>query len=390
MGKSITVQDWWKEIARDLKERFPYADLEIENRAIGGFASQSLVRVAEHDLYPFYPDLMIFYVYGDHTKYDEIIRNTRSRTTAEILMQTEHVSADKDQSWPEKMSYELLPEIAKKYGCELANIRDPWKAYLKDNNLEPQALLNDAVHLNKHGNFLMAELLKPYLRYDHKFTKNPWKDLVKEYALGKEIQVSKGVLELELTGNRIDLLTSGEQSKTDVLIDGKKPSQFPEAYYLTRPSNALGMWWPAIKRVSWEKPLVLEDWKAVITEINPDSTKFKFKVIGSITGDDGQGTNEARFLSKSGRVVVEPEDWFLKESFDYSKKLAPVGFEITWKAAPLFKDSFEPPKIVDNSKEYSVTVVQGIKNDKHVLRLTWDKEKPCPVKTIRVYSPPIK
>ncbi len=47
---SITVQDWWKEVAADLKARFPQADLVIENRALGGFSSQRLVKTAETDL----------------------------------------------------------------------------------------------------------------------------------------------------------------------------------------------------------------------------------------------------------------------------------------------------------------------------------------------------
>ncbi len=39
-GQSITEQEWSKQVAGDLRRRFPHADLEIENRAIGGFASQ--------------------------------------------------------------------------------------------------------------------------------------------------------------------------------------------------------------------------------------------------------------------------------------------------------------------------------------------------------------
>lgn len=60
-GQSITEQNWWQNVAADLKQRFPNANLQIENRALGGFASQLLVNTAETDLYPFYPDLMIFH-----------------------------------------------------------------------------------------------------------------------------------------------------------------------------------------------------------------------------------------------------------------------------------------------------------------------------------------
>ena len=63
-GQSITEQRWWQAVADDLRSRFPDANLVIENRALGGFASQMLVKTAETDLYPFYPDLLIFQVYG--------------------------------------------------------------------------------------------------------------------------------------------------------------------------------------------------------------------------------------------------------------------------------------------------------------------------------------
>ncbi len=46
-GQSITEQNWSKQVADDLRRRFPNADLDIQNRAIGGFASQLLVRPAE-------------------------------------------------------------------------------------------------------------------------------------------------------------------------------------------------------------------------------------------------------------------------------------------------------------------------------------------------------
>ena len=94
-GQSITEQEWSKQVAADLRRRFPDADLDIQNRAIGGFASQLLGRPAEFDLYPFYPDLVIFHVYGGDKEYEAIIHNIRSRTTADVMMQTDHVT-----QWP--------------------------------------------------------------------------------------------------------------------------------------------------------------------------------------------------------------------------------------------------------------------------------------------------
>jgi hypothetical protein len=82
-GQSITEQKWSQFVADDLRQRFPHANLIIENRALAGFSSQLLVKTAETDLYPFQPDLLIFHVYGAHDKYEDIIRRTRERTTAE-------------------------------------------------------------------------------------------------------------------------------------------------------------------------------------------------------------------------------------------------------------------------------------------------------------------
>ena len=148
-GQSITEQNWSKLVADDLRKRFPNANLIIENRALGGFASQLLVKTAETDLYPFYPDLLIFHVYGAHNTYEDIIRRTRERTTADVLIMTDHVTKDEQLNeetdpsklmpsgkiWDSFMNYKHLPEVAKKYGCAILEQRNLWKQYLKDNNL---------------------------------------------------------------------------------------------------------------------------------------------------------------------------------------------------------------------------------------------------------------
>ncbi|MES2570556.1 MAG: SGNH/GDSL hydrolase family protein, partial [Verrucomicrobiota bacterium] len=170
-GQSITEQKWTKLVEDDLRRRFPHANLVVENRALGGFASQMLARTAETDLDAFQPDLLIFHVYGAHDKYEEIIRRTRERTCAEILMQTDHVTKPADLTeetdpakvpiqsgkWDAFMNHNWLPSIAKKYNAELCNQRAIWKQYLTDYALEPKALLKDGVHLNAHGEYLMAQ-----------------------------------------------------------------------------------------------------------------------------------------------------------------------------------------------------------------------------------------
>ena len=158
-GQSISEQEWWLEVKRAVGERFPDANLIMENKAIGGFSTQYLFKTVEMDVSSFYPDLVLLHIYGGIKDYETVLSTIRSRTTAEVAIMTDHYIGE--NSWSDSMSYFLLPSLADKYKCDLINIRDPWKRYLKDNNLEPAALLSDGIHLNDFGNFLMAELVKP-------------------------------------------------------------------------------------------------------------------------------------------------------------------------------------------------------------------------------------
>ncbi|HZE98984.1 MAG TPA: SGNH/GDSL hydrolase family protein [Planctomycetota bacterium] len=366
-GQSITEQDWWKQVADDLRRRFPNADLRIENKAVGGFASQLLSRIAEHDIPAFYPDLVIFHVYGGNNQYEEILRLIRTRTTAEILMQRDHVTKwpvehpeQKDPMWWDHMMNDVfLPDLAKKYGCGLADVRGHWLAYLKANSLEPKALLKDDVHLNDHGCFVMAEIVKRYLVYKPALLTEAAKASVQTLPLGKDLKV-------EFEGNRVDLVGG---KAPQVLIDGKPPSEFPECIAFTRTSLSQSFWGPALLRVSSAKPRVIEDWTLKVLEVDEKAEHIRFAVTGSVTGPDGEGVSAERFESTSGRVVIEPGDWWIKKVQDMTKKTIPPGFEIKWKATLLAADPS--------------TVVQGLPPGKHVLELPGAEG----VRAVRVYKP---
>jgi hypothetical protein len=394
-GQSITNQEWTQEVARWLRETFPHADLTIENRSIGGFASQRLCRTAKHDLYPFYPDLMIFHVLGDHRRYEDIIRETRSRTTAEIAIWNDHVTQYPvpEDCWEEKMSYDYIPGFARKYGCFLMDVRTEWKQYLDATGLDAAALLRDGVHLNDCGNYVLGELIKRRLRHNPDLPDDDWRDTVRTYEVGTDVQWQDGRIALEFDGNRVDLLSARRPGDTPgtarVLIDGKAPSEFPELYVIERVSGTANIGWPAIQRVSWQTPLVLETWTARVTEINDACDTFTFDVEGSVTGPDGSGISGERFVSRSGRVVIEPDDWVLAYDRQVSGKPTPPGFECRWRVVPAFTDLYEAPVVEDPAREYAVTAAQGLTNSRHALELVAVGDQP-PVAAIRVYEPPVK
>ncbi len=65
-GQSITGQRWSDRVDAWLRKTYPNTDFVTANLALGGFASRLLVRTAEYDVIPFYPDLLVFRVYGSH------------------------------------------------------------------------------------------------------------------------------------------------------------------------------------------------------------------------------------------------------------------------------------------------------------------------------------
>ena len=411
-GQSVTRNPWWQDVAEHLRTTYPHADLEIENRAIGGYGAPVLIHTAEVDLYPFYPDLLIFHVYGgERGEQEELIRRVRQRTTSEVVLWTSHFR------WPRELPRDGSPEdpqaqklyqadetrtqmirqIAAKLGCELAEVREPMRRYLKAHSLFPKDTLHDSVHPNALGNFLIGSLVKPYLRYDPAFPTDPWKDLVQDVPVD-DARVSRGAdgsLQLRFDGNRVDVIAKHAAHPTlgtaRVLVDGKSPSEYPELYYHGRctcaPHDTVR---PAINRIDNQKPLILEKWTAKILACDPEKNVLEYEIIGSATGPDGRGDHLRKFVSNSGRVVIEPRRWMVCWSVNYRKKPLPKDYEVNWEVMPLFVDVYKAPPTPDPAHEYATRLVQGLSNGPHTLRLVPNGDGPVPIEAIRVYRPPLR
>ena len=394
-GQSITEQVWWQAVAEDLKKRFPFARIVAENRAIGGHSSQLLIKTAEADLYPFRPDLVIFHVYGAHDKYEDIIRRIRERTTAEVLMQTDHMAAKdamdeptdaaqlKPDKWNPWMNYAFLPATAKKYGCELLPQRDLWKTYLRENKLEPRDLLKDDVHLNDHGNFLMAEIVKTALVKLKTEPTDAAKSMVRDQTL-TAASWQDGRLTVAFEGNRVDgifggAVTGHDSSETVITIDGKPPGDFRQLYTFTRTVGFAGTSWPCLLRIQrGPAQLQEEDWTITLANASDDYQTFIFSLTGSKTGPDGIGSAGKKFVSKSGRIVIEPDDWNLQFCRKALARRLSDGFQITWKSIPLWNT-----KLTGDGP-----LLQGLPNGQHTLVLTGPALQKAGLSALRIYRPP--
>ena len=395
-GQSLTKQEWTVTIADELRTRFPYADITFANRAIGGYASPLLKRTLPHDVFAFYPDLIIFHDFGGEPDYEQIIAGIRRHTTAEILIQNDRpdaltVSPEpadpaklRGYQWMNRHNLEWLPALAARYDCEIADVRWPFIEYMKAHSLQPADVLNDGAHFNFLGDYLIAELTARHLRYDPTLPRKPWENLVRTYEIGRDIQWVNGKLVLEFEGNRVDAIAGWADpyygGEAEVRIDGQRPSERPELYHITRPTDTFSVDWPGVNRIGAEKPPLIENWTLKILEANADESRLRFEVTGSRTGPDGGGVSTERFVSKSGRVVIEPEDWSFARSFALKHQPTPPGFEVTWSVEPMFVDVY---------RDQVTTLALGLAGAKHKLELIAHGPNPPAIRAIRVYRPPL-
>ncbi len=346
-GQSITAQIWTQEVEQFFREKYPTAVFEFRNAAIGGFESPSLVRTAECDLYPWYPDLLFFHVYGPMDKYEEIVKKTRARTSAEIILWTSHLNGQQN---PEEMLMERdqrskdILEIAERNKCMVIDLNKKWCRMLVDNAWEPKQVLADGIHLNGEGCHIYAKMIwEDIVRIPGAEGEPDVSGTITEYAADAPCvtREENGDLTLSFDGNRVTAVSDGTgDGEVSFLLDGEPMAGNIDLWTSTRPSTG-PCWMPAINCIGFEKTPVSEDWTLKAVEgSKEDGSYIVYKVAGSVTGEDGEGNSEEMFVSNSGRAVIDPKDIGVLWQFSYFKQPLPKDFQVTWSTRPMFTDSY--------------------------------------------------
>jgi hypothetical protein len=179
-----------------------------------------------------------------------------------------------------------------------------------------------------------------------------------------------------------------EPAPAAVTIDGKKPSEFPGTFALTRALAEPGGKWPVVAGFGWQEPPVVEDWTMEVRKDAADPKAFAFTVSGSVTGPDGSGRSGEKFVSNSGRVAIEPGHW----QADFALALAgvkpvPDAFTVRWKVVSHAADSFAAPDARDPAGGTAVTLARGLPPGEHVLEIVGGPD--TPIAAIRVHRPPL-
>ncbi len=392
-GQSITAQAWTQTVQKQLQTRYPTAKFEFRNAAIGGYQSDVLIRTADHDLYPWYPDLLFFHVYGPTDKYEEIIKRVRERTSAEIVLWTSHLSANEKVDVLLKQydarSLKIL-EVADKYHTMKIDLRKKWCDYLTSHNLAVTNLLSDSVHLKPAGcdvyaTFIGEELVRVRGTCGDAATSGSIATIEADGpAVKKDVD---GRLTLTFTGNRVVAVSDGtgiQGAKAHVLLDGQPMDGAKELWAISRPSvGPAGIWMPAVNNIGFDRAPVEESWTLTcLPDSTPDGKKIHYALHGSVTGDDGEGWSTGRFVSRSGRAIIEPSDWRVAWTLGYKKATLPEGFKVTWKSYPMFTRVYEV-----KPADTHTLLVQGCTSQTHTLTLVPEGGS-LGIRAFVVYTPP--
>jgi hypothetical protein len=414
-GQSITRSGWDKAVIEHWQQRYPNTDFVVENRALGGFASPMLERTTEQDINGFYPDLIIFHVYGDHRAYERIIRMFRSQTAADIIVQTDHGESMPDlpcregfrltfqlapgctglvwlkqRNWYDEMSYHKIPALGKKYSLAVEPQRTWWRDYLIRTNTEPKALLADEIHPNDRGKELIAAFFNQY-----------FDSLVDKWNGQRERNIvsvptgtvgwDNGRAEIPFDGSRLELISAKRLRQwPEVSVDGSSPQDIDGCFQVSRtspPDNVPE--WPAIRRINLLHDRVAEDWTATLTNISPDQHSFEFSVVGSISGKEGSGDATRDYVSRSGRLGIEAQDWMVGRAFEVNKIPLQTPFQIHWSVANVCGGQPEVIRRADGTTQYRYVVATGLRNGMHTVRLSALQNEFSDTE-FRVYKPPLR
>lgn len=415
-GQSITRSGWHNAVVAHWREKYPNTVFVVENRALGGFASQLLVRTAEQDIAAFYPDLIVFHVYGDHRAYEKILRMFRSETAADVILQTDHGEVLPDppcaeglqltlhrqpgcagflwvhqRLWSDEMSYHKILAFAKKYGMAVELQRQWWRDYLLRTHIDPQSMLVDDVHPNDKGKELMANFFNRY--FDGLVEQ--WNGQTEHNVVSIPADVARhtdGQAYVNFDGSRIELLSTKPLAEWPaVSIDGVSSRDVDGCYQVTRSSTVGSVPdWPAVSRIILKHDHTPEDWTATITKISSDEKSFEFTVRASATGEEGGGSSGQKYVSKSGELSIDAQDWMFERAYDLKHISLPIPFEVKWSVQFSCGNT---PEIYDRGngvKEYRYVLGAGLSNGTRSLGLSPPANDLTDlIMEFRAYKPPL-
>jgi hypothetical protein len=407
-GQSISVGPWSDMLFDKLTASYPHVDFVTTNKAIGGFTAAPLSKASIADVAPWLPDLVILHCLGNDIKdYERLYDNIRSHSSTDVLVHADHIqsntqadeSLDLSDLGPDSIwvlrNYYWLPELANRFRFCWADIRTPWKQYLKENNLNFAELLEvDRIHCNEHGFALTAELIYEHLKPRPNFqTIDPFDgDLVKTQWVGPEFNWNGSELCATITGNRVDVIydqSSAVGSSTYIYtLDDKSPSEVAELFGFDRASPAWAISWPGVLQVDSVNLPLEERWTLTVDSLNYQTGELSYTLVGSKTGFDGKGSNFSwLFTSNSGRVAIAGDSLMINLAYLATQQKPPADWKINFNCVRRALDEFTPKPSRRVGETSSETLFLSSKDRSRQLKIRPKSGMVQGIRGIRVYSP---
>jgi regulation of enolase protein 1 (concanavalin A-like superfamily)/lysophospholipase L1-like esterase len=172
--------NWWPDtLTHYLKAKYSGATITATNAAISGYDAKKMIdmNIVSSQLAPLAPDLIVLCIYFHwESQMEALIKQIVAQLpNAEMIILNYQYSLPADTHWnptaqksevpwEDALSWDYLPWLCEKYHFGYLDIRTPWIKYIADfcNGVDQLTNAADGIHLSPQGQWLMAELIKPY------------------------------------------------------------------------------------------------------------------------------------------------------------------------------------------------------------------------------------
>jgi hypothetical protein len=175
-----------------------------------------------------------------------------------------------------------------------------------------------------------------------------------------------------------------------VTIDEHSPKDIDGCYQVTRSSPLKSVPdWPALRRITLLHDHTAQDWKATITNITPDEKLVDFTVRASATGDDGNGNSSRKYVSTSGQLSIDGDDWMFESGYDLKHIPLQIPAEVHWSVQCICNGKPEVIDRGDGMTQYRYVLGAGLFNGKHTVKLSFPPNDLANAIEFRAYKPPL-
>lgn len=144
-----------------------------------------------------------------------------------------------------------------------------------------------------------------------------------------------------------------------------------------------------MRRITLLHDHTAEDWTATITKITPDQKSGDFTVRASATGDEGSGNSSRSYVSKSGNLSIDGEDWMFEWAYDLKHTPLHIPTEVHWSVQNVCGGK---PEAIDRGNgmvQYRYILGTGLYNGKHTVELSFPSNDLVDAVEFREYKPPL-